>query len=148
MGGASIIGRLGLGAIADRIGNRRMIMIGLIMLVISFTWLIQAKDEGSLFLFAIVGGLGFGGISSSQSPLSAQYFGSREHASIFGMLGGGTIIFSSLGPVVAGYLFDLTGNYQASFIVCTVIGLIGLIICMSIKHTSRSFKKNISQSVG
>jgi MFS family permease len=148
MGGASIAGRLGLGTIADRIGNRRMIMIGFILLVVSLIWLIQAKNEWSLFLFAIVGGLGLGGISSSQSPLSAQYFGSREHGSIFGMLGGGTIIISSIGPVLTGYLFDLTGNYQASFIVCVAVGLAGLIICMSIKHPVRSFKGNIGQLIG
>ena len=98
----------------------------------------------ALFVFAIVCGLGLGGISSSGSPLSAEYFGSQSHGSIYGFMAGVCVVLGAAGPYVTGYLFDLTGHYQISFIVCSIISFTGLIICIFLRPTHRSAANNNS----
>ena len=137
IGAAMIVGRLGLGAIADKIGSRRTMLIGFVMLFISLIWLLMVKEVWSLFLFAIICGLGFGGVSSSQSPLAANYFGSKSHGSIFGAIGGATVIVGSTGPFITGYLFDLTGTYQTAFIACASLSLAGTMLCLLLKRPKK-----------
>lgn len=133
MGGALLVGRLGFGALADRIGNKKSILIGFISILISLIWLIQATETWELYLFAIISSLGLGSISSSQSPMTADFFGLKFHGTIFGAIGGGTVALGALGPLITGYLFDITGHYQAAFIVCAVLSLLGLITNLLLK---------------
>jgi MFS family permease len=135
IGGATIAGRLVLGALADRIGSRKTMLIGFGSLFISLTWLLLNKEVSGLFLFAIVCGFGVGGISASQSPLAADCFGLKSHGAIFGTIGGITVILGSFGPFTTGFLLDTTGNYTISFVVCVCISLTGLIICSLMKPT-------------
>lgn len=137
VGAAAILGRLGLGALADRIGSRRTLLIGFGTLFVSLAWLLLFKDTWALFLFAGVCGFGVGGISASQSPLAADYFGLKSHGAIFGAIGGATVILGSLGPFFTGFMFDRTGSYTLSFIVCGCIGLTGLILCSSLKRPQK-----------
>jgi MFS family permease len=134
MGGFNILGKLSMGSLADRIGNRRVMTICLTITIISMLWLLQAKEPWALYIFSIACGFGMGGFSTSQSPLSAQYFGSKAHGSIFGLIGGGTVSIAAFGPLVAGYLYDLTGRYQVSFIVCIAVCLAALVISLIIRH--------------
>jgi MFS family permease len=128
LGGATIVGRLGLSKIADRMGNRRMIVIGFIMLTVSLLWLVKAQQVWALILFTILCGLGFGGITTSQSPLSARYFGSKSHGSTFGVMGGMAVMIGATGSFAIGFLFDLTGQYQVPFIVLALVSLAGMTI--------------------
>jgi MFS family permease len=133
MGGALLVGRLGFGALADRIGNKKSILIGFISILISLIWLIQATETWELYLFAIIFSLGLGSISSSQSPMVADFFGLKFHGTIFGAIGGGTVALGALGPLITGYLFDITGHYQVAFIVCAVLISLGLITNLLLK---------------
>jgi MFS family permease len=103
------------------------------MLLAAILFLLQAKEVWALFLFAVLSGLGLGGISSSQSPLSARYFGLKSHGSIFGAIAGITVIVSAMSPFITGYLFDIMGHYQVSFIVWACLSLTGLIICILLR---------------
>jgi MFS family permease len=144
--GAMIVGRLGLGALADRIGCKSTMMIGFIVLLVSLLWLTQSRGVWALFIFAMVCGLGLGGISSSGSPLSAEYFGSKSHGSIYGVMAGVCVVLGATGPFMTGYLFDLTGHYQISFIVCSFISFIGLMVCILLRPPHKSVYNNKNSS--
>jgi MFS family permease len=131
--GATIIGRLLLGAVADRIGNKRMIAIGYSIMLLAFLGLTQANEEWSIFLSAIVCGFGLGGVSSSQSPIVAKFFGAKYHGTIFGTIAGIMVVLGSGGPFATGYLFDLTGRYQIPFLVCSLFSAAALILCLALK---------------
>jgi MFS family permease len=142
--GAMVVGRLGLGALADRIGGKLAIMIGFSVSLASLLWLTQSREVLALFIFAIACGLGLGGISSSGSPLSAEYFGSRSHGSIYGFMAGVCVVMGAAGPFMTGYLFDLTGHYLISFLVCSCVSFIGLIVCILLRPPHRSAANNNS----
>jgi MFS family permease len=84
-----------------------------------------------LYLFAAVYGIAHGSYFTVMSPLVAELFGLASHGAIlgigflFGNLGG------SIGPVLAGLVFDTVRSYRPVFL--TMIGLaVGTLILANI----------------
>jgi MFS family permease len=127
IGGLATLGRIVLGSAANRIGNRQVFIIGFILISAASFWLLPARKEWELCLFAAVFGFGFGA-GVSNSPLIAELFGLSSHGLILGVNILGYSIGAATGPLVAGYLFDVTGSYQSAFLVCAVAGMLGLLL--------------------
>jgi len=130
MGGLSIAGNIVLGSVGDRIGNRRVFIIGFILMSASLFWLVPAREMWMLYLFAVAMGFAHGGMGASESPLVAGLFGLKSHGLIFGVIGMGFTIGAAIGPFLSGSIFDATGSYQTSFLVCACIGIVGLVLAV------------------
>ncbi len=128
MGGTSIAGRAILGSIGDKIGNKRAYMLGFSLVAIALLWLMPATLAWKFFLFAVIFGLAYGNCDTQQSPLVAGLFGLTSHGLVFGVVSIGYAIGSGLGPLIAGYLFDIYKNYQMAFFICIIISVIGIIL--------------------
>ncbi len=137
-GGAGVIGRLLLGGVADRIGNKRVFIIGFVLMAASLFWLITARETWMLYLLAAVFGFATGGCAVSSSPLVAELFGLRSHGLILGVINLGYCIGAAAGPFLAGYVFDVTGSYNVAFLVCAVASVLGLILSSVLKPTKTS----------
>jgi len=136
--GLSIVGMFGLGSAADRIGNRHVFMIAFVLMSAALFGLMSAKSVWMLYLFAGVLGLGFGSIAAVASPLVAQLFGLSSHGLIYGVLGFGfSSVGGAVGPLLTGYIFDITGSYQMAFLLCAVVGIVGLISVALLRPTER-----------
>jgi MFS family permease len=138
-GGLSIVGRIVLGSAGDRFGNRRVFVIGFILIAATLFWLVPAKEAWGLYLFAAAFGLAFGGCITSQSPLVAGLFGLSSHGLILGVINLlGFTLGAAVGPLIAGHIFDITGSYQLAFIVTAATGVVGLILTVLLKPIERS----------
>ena len=133
IGGLSIAGRIILGSAADRIGNRNAFIISFFLISAAFFWLAPAQGEWQIYLFAIVYGFAFGGCEAQWSPMAATLFGLNSLGLILGTITTGFSAGSALGPIMAGYLFDIGGSYQTAFLVCAVAGVIGLTLTIFLK---------------
>ncbi|MBM2825400.1 MAG: hypothetical protein HW402_1064 [Dehalococcoidales bacterium] len=127
LGGASIFGRIGLGAISDRIGYRLALAGCLIVATLALVWLLVAREVWMLYLFASVYGLVYGGIVAIQSPLVADLFGMSSHGVMLGIIVFLTTLGGAIGPVMAGRIFDVTGNYNLAFLAAIGASVIGVI---------------------
>jgi predicted MFS family arabinose efflux permease len=136
-GGASILGNYVLGGVADRVGNRWIFIIGLIMMSAALFWLVTAREMWMLYLFIVVFGFFCAGMAASESPLVAGFFGLSSHGLIYGVVHLGFTVGAAAGPFVAGYIFDLTGSYQVAFMVCAVVSIIGIILAAMLRSTKR-----------
>jgi cyanate permease len=65
---------------------------------------------------------------------SAIFFGGVT----LGALTFGFTIGDSVGPLISGYLFDLSGNYTASFLITAAMGIIGLILTFLLKPLNQA----------
>jgi MFS family permease len=137
IGGVSIIGNYVMGRAGDRIGPRKVLLICFILMSASLFWLAQAGEQWMLYLFSVVFGFNHGANATAQAPLVARLFGLQAHGAIFGAAALGFTLGGAVGPVVTGYLFDLTGSYQPSFILCGMMGIIGLVLTLVLKPTAR-----------
>ncbi len=135
VGGLSIAGRVVMGNAADKMGNRQVLIIGFILMSAALLWLAPATEMWMLYLFAAVFGFAFGGCTASESPLVAVLFGLRSHGLIFGVLGVGFTIGAAAGPLVAGYIFDVTSSYQVALWVSAAISVVGLVLTTVITPT-------------
>jgi MFS family permease len=116
--GVSIPGRILVGALADRIGNRPGFYVCLTLSVAAFLTLQFSQTLGMLYFFAVLYGLGLWSTGAILSPYLADLFGLKSHGSIFaGMVFSGTL-GGGLGPMLVGYTFDLTGSYRLGFQIC------------------------------
>ena len=138
IGAVSIPGRILLGMAGDRIGNRPAYVIGFVFLSVSLFWLLVAKELWMLYLFAVIYGFGYGGLSALISPIIAELFGLSSHGVIMGVV----IMFGgtggmAIGPLLAGHIFDITGGYQSAFLMYAAISVIGLILVSRLRPVIR-----------
>ena len=82
---------------------------------------------GVLYIFAVVNGFALG-MGVGESPLMAELFGLSSHGLILGVVHLGFTIGGAVGPVVTGYIFDITGGYQAAFLVCAAFCVFSTIL--------------------
>lgn len=137
-GGIGIIGNFVLGGIiGDIIGNRKVFIIGLVLMVASLLWIIPTREVWRLYLFAVVFGIGIGGAGTSESPLIARLFGLSSHGLIYGVVGFSWTLGGAVGPFVTGYMCDVFQNYQLAFLLCAVIGVIGILLLLMLRPTKR-----------
>jgi MFS family permease len=136
IGGVSIPSRILMGIAGDRIGNKPAWTICFVFLIISFCLLLLARELWLVYLFAVIFGFGYGGLSTLISPMVAELFGLSSHGVIFGVIimFGGTAGMA-VGPLLAGHIFDITGRYQLAFIIYVVILVIGLILTSLLRPT-------------
>ena len=86
IGVASIVGRVTVGTIADKIGTRRSLTVIFAFMAGSLIWMPLASGLYVLYLFAVVFGFGQGGESPLRPLVVAEQFG-RGHVGIQGCLG-------------------------------------------------------------
>jgi MFS family permease len=139
LNGLSVPGNFLLGGIiGDRIGNRKIFIIGFILMSAALFWLVPATEVWLLYLCAIFFGFSLGGMGTSESPLVAGLFGLSSHGLIFGVAGLGFTGGSAIGPLVSGYIFDLTHSYKVAFQVCAALAVVGLIVSAVLRPTKKN----------
>jgi predicted MFS family arabinose efflux permease len=133
IGIASVAGKILLGVLSDKTGNKTIYMICFSMMATSTLCLTPAKETWLLYLFALVFGLAYGGNATSQSPLVATLFGLQSHGIILGTVNNGFTIGATLGPVVSGSLFDLFRDYRAAFLFISFVAISGLVLTLFLR---------------
>jgi MFS family permease len=133
IGGVSILGRIVMGTANDRIGGKHSLIICLIVLFCGFIVLQLAAEAWMLFLFAAIYGFAHGGFFTVVSPMVAELFGTDSHGLLFGIVLFSGTLGGAVGPLMAGRTFDLTGSYQAVFLVLSALTLIGFVLMILLR---------------
>ena len=133
IGGCSILGRLTLGAAFDYLGARRSLLVTFLLLFLSVVFLQLLPGPNWLFAFALVYGIGHGGFFAIASPSVAEYFGTRSHGVIFGIVMFTGSIGGTLGPWLTGWLYDSTGTYDIAFLLVTGFSVFGFLMAFGLK---------------
>jgi predicted MFS family arabinose efflux permease len=128
-----VVGRIFSGLVADRIGNKRVFVVGFIITIAILMLIITNSTLWVFYVFAIIYGLVQGSISTSQPSLVASLFGSKNLGLILGGISFGFTLGAAVGPYTVGYLFDNTGNYNTGLMVCAGISIVGLLLILSLK---------------
>lgn len=122
MGLASIVGRLSAGYLSDRVGAGRVMFYCLTVQGIMIIALSKMNTTGLFYLFALVFGIAYGGNLVMIPRMTATTFGVKSMGAIYGGLSVADGVGFAIGPVLAGLLFDLFGNYTNALII-TGIGM-------------------------
>ena len=128
VGGVSMLGRIVIGTANDKIGGKRSLVICFTMLLCGLIWLHVASQAWMLFLFAVIYGFAHGGFFTVMSPTIAEFFGTGSHGLLYGIVLASGTIGGAAGPLMAGYTFDVTGNYRIAFLMLILLAVIGFIL--------------------
>ena len=104
------------GFIADFIGGVRTLLIGSVLQGIALLFYLPFDGLPSLYVIALIFGLAQGGIVPSYAIIVREYMPAKVAAERVGILIMMTIVGMAFGGWSSGWMFDVTGSYQAAFI--------------------------------
>lgn len=140
MGAVSIVGRITMGVAADRIGNKLSLIICFALLSVALFLFMVTKEAWILYLLAAIFGFAYGGTGSLMSLMTAELFGVSSLGAILGIIFTFDSTGAAVGSVVAGRIFDITNSYQLAFLVCSVMGVIGLMLVSLLKPIGKEIE--------
>jgi len=128
----SIPGRLAFGWLGDKFSMKVLLFLLCLMQAAGIYIFIHASTMALLYLFVVVYGLGYGGVIPLTWAFRGDLFGRRNFATIAGIMTPLTAAGGIAGPVIAGYVFDVSGSYSVVFyafmIMISLSGLLFLFI--------------------
>jgi MFS family permease len=140
LGASALIGapaRLGMAWLGDLFEKRRLIM-GLLMALSLSVFVMGSTVHPSLFtVFMVIYSLAYGGLASLQEPIRADYFGTRYFASIHGMSRSVTTAGTFMGPLIAGFFYDLTKSYAIPFTFFAFVSLLSTFLMFVTKQPAK-----------
>ena len=123
----TVVGQLGGGYLADRTNKRLTIVFALLGQAISLVVLALASSYWMLIVFAIFAGIGWGARVPAMQAMRAEYFGGKAFGTIMGFSSLVVMFGMILGPLFAGFVYDVTGSYRGAFMVLSGAALVGAV---------------------
>jgi len=111
-----IVSRLVFGAICDRIGGLRTLLLGSALQTVALILFLPFDGLVSLYILSALFGLFQGGIVPAYAIIVREHFSPKEAGARVGTVLMFTMLGMALGGWMSGKIFDLTGSYQAAFI--------------------------------
>jgi len=135
IGMASSLGRFFFGWISDRIRDAKYASaLGFLLMTVGMFLLVQTTSVAMLFAYALLFGFGYGSLATMMPFLLADRFGRHVLGSAYGALtffaagiGGGA------GPLIAGYIYDLTGSYNGAWLLNLTVLLLVTFLILALK---------------
>jgi MFS family permease len=126
--GSSIIARLTIGTISEKIGTKTALSGALALAVVAFSLLVFSPWSWTFYLFLVIFGLSYGSFVPLETAVPAGLFGTASLGVIMAAAGLFPMIGGASGPPLAGAIFDLTGKYQPAFLMCLGLAVIALVL--------------------
>ena len=129
---SSMIGRVGIGRVADRVGGLRALLLASGGQTAMIFWFTQFDALSSLYLVAVGYGIAYGGVV----PSYAMTIREQLPVALAGRATGIVFLFGNTGMALGGFLggaiFDYTGTYTWSFAAGAIAGIVNLLIVGSL----------------
>ena len=134
IGAASVVGRLGLDALAPRFGLLTMYQVAYAMLLVSFALWLTAHSYAALVAFGLVMGVGYGGVAAMAPAVAANLFGVEGLGELLGILFTGFGVACLIGPPLAGILVDHTLDYHWPVFVAAGAAVLAFIFVVPLRR--------------
>ena len=108
---ASILGRFGFGWWGDRREKRFVLATAFFIMAGGLLVFSFAGNMATVALFLLLFSPGFGGSMVVRGAILREYFGKASFGKMLGIALGAASVGGIVGPTLAGYVFDLLGDY-------------------------------------
>ena len=119
--------RIGAGWLGDWIDKRRLAMGLLLALSFSVFFMGYAAQAIVFTVCMVTYSLAYGGLAALQEPIRADYFGTRAFATIQGTSRSVTTVGTFIGPILAGFFYDVTKSYTIAFAIFAAVSLLAML---------------------
>ena len=118
-------GNISGGFLGDRVNKRVLLVACMGMHWAGLLILSHASNVWMVVAFTLIHGLAWGWRGPQMAAIRADYFGRSSFGKIMGVSNMIIIIGTISGPLIAGYMYDRTGNYRLGFDILAGIALAG-----------------------
>ena len=137
---SGVVSRLVFGVISDRIGGLRTLLLGSVLQGIALLLFIPFQDLASLFVVSALFGLFQGGIVPAYAIIVREYFAPQLAATRVGIVIMFTLAGMAIGGWMSGWIFDVSGSYEAAFINGIGWNLVNLLIVLGLLYRQDRMK--------
>ena len=133
--------------IADRVGSKGVWVVGMSLQALPLLIILFVHDAWAFYLFAFLFGIGQGSEVPTFPIANRQYFGNVPQGSLYGWQNIGNGLGMGLAPVVAGFLWDITGTYAVPLSMALGFSLMALISALLLPSSSRNLIPHWEESL-
>lgn len=123
--GMQMVGQLFSGFAGDSLSKRWLAAGAMLVHALAISLLAFGQTLDVVIAASVLHGLAWGTRGPLMSAIRADYFGRRNFGKIMGMSDPIVIGGALVGPVIAGYSFDVYGSYQIGFLWIALLAVIG-----------------------
>jgi sugar phosphate permease len=125
--GASIIGRLLMGWLADKIQKKYVMILIYALVAASIPLLFVANSIEIMYVFAFFFGMALGGDYMIIPLMAAELFGVKVMGRVMGIIISADGLGEAFGPMIAASIRDRTGSYLYGFSALILLAMLGTI---------------------
>ncbi len=129
-GPCMMVGNFIAGFLADKIKIRFLLAAGLMVLAFVMLWIRWITSPWQAFVYIIIAGTCGGVFFTSYAVTLGNYFGRRHLGAIRGLTSANTLLFSALGALPFGVIFDMTGSYDTATLILLVLPLLSCVAAL------------------
>ncbi|WP_337871823.1 MFS transporter [Ignavibacterium sp.] len=130
----AIIGSVLLGIVADSIGQKKTIMITLLLWLLTIALAIVIRDKNGFYLVGLLAGSAMGSSQSTSRSLMSKLTPPEKKTEFFGFYSFFGKSSAVLGPLVFGYVSYATNSQRLAIFTIGFFFLIGLLILTKVKE--------------
>lgn len=131
---SAFFGQFFFGWLSDRIRDSKYAAaLGFILMTCGMILLLNATTLPLLYLFAIVFGFGYGCLAPLTPVLIADRFGRHALGAVYGLMTFFIGVGGSIGPFLAGYMYDHFGSYSHVWLFNIVLLVMITMVVLSLK---------------
>ncbi len=120
----SIPGRIIFGILGDFFNKRLLLTTVMLIQALGVFIFAYASNMVHVYAFLVIYGLAYGGAIPLLMAFRGELFGRERFATISGVMAPFRMIGNVVGPVFAGYVFDVTGSYRFAFQVFVLLAVL------------------------
>ncbi len=132
------LGRLGFGAIVDKIGGRKAMSIGNTVFIVGMLLAIMTNKTGIITFITIgfiMGGMGYGSSPTLSAALTKKRFGEKYYPQNLSAIVTALIPASMVGPIISANIYQRTGNYLNVYYIMLGMALLAFVPIMMYKES-------------
>lgn len=135
--GASLVGRFAAGWLADRMGPKRVMLLVYLLVASAAAMLVAGPTGTTIYVFAVVFGLGLGGEYMIIPLMAGQLFGTHVLGRVMGIIVTFDGVAEASIPYLVGRMYGWTGSYKMGFQLLTVLAVVGFVAIALLKPRRR-----------
>ena len=120
-----LVGQVAGGYLGDKFNKRVICTLCMVGHGVALLLIAYAASPLAVVAFAVLHGLSWGLRGPQMMALRADYFGPSSFGTIMGFSSLVVMLGMALGPVIAGYMADVTGSYESGFTLLALLCLLG-----------------------
>jgi MFS family permease len=130
---SSIVGRVGTGIVADRMGAKRTLIVMLAAQAALIPLYLAATSEGSLWALSLAFGVAYGGVMPLYAVITREYFGEAIMGTAYGWVFFISCMGMGLGSFAGGAIHDALGSYQGLFAGSFAVGAMAVVLAATLR---------------